>query len=195
MKRKVKVVTSGIKGFTSTGAEQELSFPITMPIAEGKYPVWLDVYVEGALRGAYVATEDVIVRKEWLTSGITVVNANIPTWAGEYFRICSIDVTYRGEASVVCTVQLYQRKRAYGSDWTPWYLIRGYDVDGSRPWQAYYESLRKTSATISPGETVTFSEVVDASIPKATGTARGQVKFVGPFGEVISEEFRLFKKG
>ena len=57
-----KTATSGLKSFTSTGAQQIISLPVTMPSAEGvSYHVYLDVYVEGYLLMAYVATEDVII--------------------------------------------------------------------------------------------------------------------------------------
>jgi len=55
-----KVATAGIKSFISTGAKQDISFPLTMP-APGTYPVYLDVAAQGMLIGAYKATEDVII--------------------------------------------------------------------------------------------------------------------------------------
>ena len=57
-----KVATSGLVSFTSTGSQQVVSLPVTMPSAGGiTYHVYLDVYVEGYLLLAYVATEDVII--------------------------------------------------------------------------------------------------------------------------------------
>ena len=57
-----KAATSGLKLFTSTGGPQIISLPVTMPSAGGvAYHVYLDVYVEGYLLMAYVATEDVII--------------------------------------------------------------------------------------------------------------------------------------
>lgn len=57
-----KVATSGLKPFTSTGAQQNISLPVTMPAAGGvSYHVYLDVYVEGIMVLAYVGTEDVII--------------------------------------------------------------------------------------------------------------------------------------
>lgn len=56
-----KVATSGVKAFTSTGAAQSVRFPVTMPAAGGVYHAYLDVYVNGLLIGAFIATEDVII--------------------------------------------------------------------------------------------------------------------------------------
>lgn len=55
-----KVVTSGLIPFTSTGAAQDITFPITMPGANGSYHVYLDIFVSGTLIAAYVA-EDVLI--------------------------------------------------------------------------------------------------------------------------------------
>ena len=57
-----KAATSGTKSFTiPAGGSLGVSFPITMPSAEGTYPVFIDVYVAGALIAAYQGTEDVVI--------------------------------------------------------------------------------------------------------------------------------------
>ncbi|GAI79140.1 unnamed protein product [marine sediment metagenome] len=57
-----KVATSGLVAFTSTGAAQSVSFPVTMPSPGGfAYHVYLDVFANGFPIVAYVATEDVII--------------------------------------------------------------------------------------------------------------------------------------
>ncbi|MBA7655142.1 hypothetical protein ES703_63040 [subsurface metagenome] len=60
MSNGVKAATSVVP-FTSTGAQQPVSLPITMPSAEGTYPVYLDILAEDLLIGAFVATEDVVI--------------------------------------------------------------------------------------------------------------------------------------
>lgn len=56
-----KAATSGKISFTSTGAAQNVSLPVTMPTAGGTYKVYLDVYYGTTLIGRFVATEDVII--------------------------------------------------------------------------------------------------------------------------------------
>ncbi|GAH60949.1 unnamed protein product [marine sediment metagenome] len=57
-----KVATSGLIAFTSTGAAQSVSFPVTMPSPGGfAYHVFLDVYANGYLIADYMAIEDVII--------------------------------------------------------------------------------------------------------------------------------------
>lgn len=58
-----KEATSGLVAFTSTGAAQSVSFPVTMPtpVIGTSYHVYLDVYADGYLIVAYVATEDVTI--------------------------------------------------------------------------------------------------------------------------------------
>ena len=56
-----KAATSGLIPFTSTGAAQSVTFPITMPSTSGAYHVYLDIFVSGILIGAYIATEDVVI--------------------------------------------------------------------------------------------------------------------------------------
>lgn len=57
-----KIVTSGLVAFTSTGAAQSVRFPVTIPSPGGEaYHVFLDVYANGYLIVAYIATEDVVV--------------------------------------------------------------------------------------------------------------------------------------
>ncbi len=66
-----KVATSGGIPFVSTGVDQSISPPVTMPGAEGTYPVYLDVFVAGQLVGAYQAIEDIII------AAVTMVDPSI----------------------------------------------------------------------------------------------------------------------
>lgn len=56
-----KDATSGLRSFTSTGAPQAVSLPVTMPAGGYEYQVFLDVFANGMFIAAYKATENVIV--------------------------------------------------------------------------------------------------------------------------------------
>lgn len=56
-----KVVTSGEVPFTSIGAQQSVGLPITMPLNEGSYHPYIDVYAYGVRFLAYQAIEDVVI--------------------------------------------------------------------------------------------------------------------------------------
>jgi len=72
-----KTATSGLKSFTiPAGGSLDVSFPVTMPSAEGSYPVFIDVYVAGALIAAYQGTEDVVV------AVVPAIEVGPIVWAG-----------------------------------------------------------------------------------------------------------------
>lgn len=54
-----KVATSGRIPFVSSGIEQSVQLPVTMPVDVGAYHVYIDILAEGLLIGAYQAIEDV----------------------------------------------------------------------------------------------------------------------------------------
>ncbi|MBA7716853.1 hypothetical protein ES703_125935 [subsurface metagenome] len=57
-----KAATSGMKSFSiPAGGSKDVSFTVTMPSAEGTYPVFIDVYVAGVLIAAYQGTEDIVI--------------------------------------------------------------------------------------------------------------------------------------
>lgn len=56
-----KVATSNKVPFTSTGTQQTVVLPITMPTASGQYHVYIDMMVGTNLIVGFIATEDVII--------------------------------------------------------------------------------------------------------------------------------------
>lgn len=83
-----KVATSGRVGFTSTGGSQEVRLPITMPDAEGSYHVFIDIYAEGLLIGAYQTIEDVVIAAPVAEGMITLYATGLRTfyWPGGYIK-------------------------------------------------------------------------------------------------------------
>lgn len=77
-----KIVSSGLVDFLSTGSQQSVSLPLTMPAAEGTYHVFIDVRAGGVLVGAYQALDDVtIVTEAGEVVTFTVKLADIPEYA------------------------------------------------------------------------------------------------------------------
>jgi len=58
---KTKKATSGKVAFTSAGAEQKVNLPLTMPLDEGGYHCYIDVFTDDMQIAAYQAVEDVII--------------------------------------------------------------------------------------------------------------------------------------
>ena len=71
-----KVATSGALGFTiPAGGSVNVNFPVIMPIAEGVYEVYLDVWSDSELLAHYKATEDVTIEVS------PAINVGPITWA------------------------------------------------------------------------------------------------------------------
>ncbi|MBA7639596.1 hypothetical protein ES703_47255 [subsurface metagenome] len=137
-----KVTTSGIKPFTSTGARQDISFPITMP-TEGRYPVWLDVFVQAMLIGAYKAVEDVsIVISKFVLEITDVKGVNV----GESYYLFD----------VYCKIS--NPSGAPTSGWVRCYGQRMGDIGKTyeRVWSGPYYPTKEYPLTLAPGETQTM---------------------------------------
>ena len=165
-----KVATSGRIPFTSTGASQDVRLPVTMPVSEGTYHVYVDVYVEGLLIAAYQAIEDVIIAPVGVAefSYVSDIRLSDLTYAGHYYFLLEIDIQNVGEVPGVCTITNYSRGwhevhgwsgwSAYGSDW---YFVR--------------------TAELAPGEVKTFSGRVNE-----VGSVSLQYKVESEAGEILS---------
>lgn len=139
-----KITTSGIKTFTSSGARQNISFPLTMPGATGTYSVYLDVFAQGMLIGAYKATEDVVIGAA--VAEFAYVSAIRQTkyetapgesWNRHYLRV-EIDVKNTSSVAGTCVAEA-QLACAQG-DWA---------------WTRFSSTVR--SLVLQPGEIATFS--------------------------------------
>lgn len=152
-----KVATSGLKPFSSTGAEQNITFPITMPGAQGTYRVYLDIFAAGILIAAYIATEDVtIIPVPWVYSDVRAWRGRglwnylgVEIWQTIDF---SVVITNPGVSTATKTVQLFGRRYFYGDE--------GYtNPDGSpyMGWGGVLGPLYAISLTLSPGQNYTLA--------------------------------------
>jgi len=78
-------VVSRTVSFTSTGAEQEITIPITMPAATGQYGVWLDILVSGIVIRQYVGTEAVTIQVSLPSPSLTYL-FQWTSPSGDYFE-------------------------------------------------------------------------------------------------------------
>ncbi len=196
-----KIATSGRVPFVSAGKDQSVNvrLPVTMPSEEGSYHGYIDVFADGMRFLAYQATEDVtiIVPEPLVAGSLAVTDAALPSWCGPCWKLCSLPVTNQSNSPIPCSLALYARYYSSATDyeWTAWGKIAPYVYDGIL--DDYYKALQKYhellmySATLAPGETKIFSGVTKNMTRKVTGTPRQQVKFVGPFGEVLSSSFTM----
>lgn len=94
-----RVATSGEVSFVSTGAEQAINLPITMPDIEGTHPVYLDVFSDSQLIGAYQALESVVISAPLPSIDITeffYVYKGLYTWSLLGQMIHGQDITHIG---------------------------------------------------------------------------------------------------
>lgn len=118
-----KVVTSGLKAFTSTGAQQSVAAPVVMPSASGTYHVYIDLYAAGYYLVGYQAIEDVVIAPsvgEFVYGSPSAVFRNFSeidpyaSWI-TFYLIFSCMITNQGSAQGIRTVDcLYQQNLASG---------------------------------------------------------------------------------
>jgi len=128
---------------------------------------------------------------------MAVVNADIPSWCRACYKLCSLAVINNSDSPVACSIALSRRFKGSSTDylWTDWTPFEPDTWDDAlsdyQPAQDLYHELTIVEEVLAPGETQVFSAVVANMIKKQTGTPDQQVRFVGLFGEVISQEFAM----
>ena len=136
-------VMSEVSVHLNAGEEKQVSFPVTMPIAPGTYPVYIGVFSGGESIALYKAEDVVIVIAEFAyVSAIRQIPfESDPGQSWSHYEIrMEIDVKNTSSVAGVCKVQAQ-------------YL----SVDGS--WVNFptpRPEWCKKEATIQPGQTVTF---------------------------------------
>jgi len=165
-----KVATSGEIPFISTGAQQAVSYPITMPATDGTYPVWIDVYTGGVLIGAFVALEDVTIVAAVPAFSYSNLNLQIPYISvpgaeeGFYYIDVSCDITNIGGAGTLEVSVWWSNHNMYVDPTSPsgytWMKITSPSFAGWSSWAIPPGGLDwdpgTMQLTLGPGETYHF---------------------------------------
>ena len=148
-----KAATSGLITFTSTGAQQSVPCPITMPAIPNTYHVYIDIYVEGVLFLAYINTEDVVITApvaQAFTFGTPVVTI-VPDTGASAWKTANFSCTVKNNTSQTITRILsawYQNlpdTTMYEEGPWAWSDFPGEGYPGRR------------SVTLAPGQSYTYS--------------------------------------
>lgn len=130
-----KVATSGLKPFTSTGAQQNVNLPVTMPASPGTYHVYLDVYAGGVPVAGFIADEDVVVASLAFTFSAGSGSQNTcPEATAYWYPILSWTVYNPNSSSVTHTLKLMQLRHShtYNKDYGP-YVVGGSEYGYNYP--------------------------------------------------------------
>lgn len=152
-------VVSRTVSFTSTGTQQEISIPITMPAATGQYGVWLDILVAGMVIRQYVGTEAVTIQVMLPSPSMTYLF----TWTspgGDYYEnTLSLGtlLSYRDEAYLAYVHAAWMGENP---DLTP--TARGLQYADSAKGQIENEITELLNANGFSSSTVSFTDPVTA---------------------------------
>ncbi len=164
-----KVASSGVVSFyLAAGETRNISFPVTMPSAEGTYPVYIDVFVGDQLIGAYKATEDVEIIPLVLFAYVGAIDRH---WLSTRYDYFTVDVQNVGSVPRTCTLEFWtdHKKRSVGYRYTGWELVA------------------TVGHTLQPGEVKTFGdESCRCYVTGKDSWVRWYVEFRGPPGVIAS---------
>ncbi|GAH90190.1 unnamed protein product, partial [marine sediment metagenome] len=142
------------------------------------------------LEGSFKAIE--APAPAWAASEIRITNSSIPSRETK-LKLCSIDVTNQQQVSAHCKLALYGRRKITTKNWSSWREEASCDGWISKVYEEQLQichTLVMLEAVLNPGETKTFSDVAWVGI-HSPDWGYAQVKFIGPFGEVVSDVFPL----
>lgn len=111
------VATSGRKAFASTGSQQQVRLPITMPSSPGTYHVYIDLYAEGMPLAGYIADEDVIIQVTALPFTYTFSCSRGTCPSATAFGIAQMSGTIKNNNSVLVS----QNVKVMWSRWSKTY--------------------------------------------------------------------------
>jgi len=116
------VVSSGLRPFVSSGAAQQVNFPVTMPASPGTYHVYVDVHAGGYLILAYQGTEDIVIASPAFTfSAGSGSHPTCPEATAYWYPILNWTISNPAAASVSHTLKLMVLKHShtYNTDYGP----------------------------------------------------------------------------
>lgn len=116
----------------------------------------------------------------------------IPTWC--CFCRADIEVTNLKETTeTVLLTFMMRHMNGFPYEWTDWYE-KSYYIPQDPGYPDYMEAYNRQtvlSGVLGAGETKTFSQVFWVGAEREEKIRKIQIKFVGPFGEVISEVAKI----
>ena len=169
------------------GESKEVAFEVTPPEAR-EY----QVSVDGLVGSFKVIGPPLMVSEIAIHSRQADGSLIIPTWC--CFCRANIEVTNPKETTeTVLLTFMMRHMNGFPYEWTDWYE-KSYYIPQDPGYPDYMEAYNRQtvlSGVLGVGETKTFSQVFWVGAEREEKIRKIQIKFVGPFGEVISEVAKI----